>query len=353
MTSQSFGAGVGAGTGAGTGAGDPGDATPRVIAIVVAYNSAAELPACLASLEAQRGVTVEIHVVDNASSDTSAELVRRNFPRARLTVSARNLGFAGGNNLILERERAPFYALVNPDAVLAPDAVAACVARLERDRRAGIAATRLVNPDGSLQPSCHAFLGLRNLLGEAIGAHHVVPGVRSLSSLHMPLFGHDRAAEVDWIQGAFLVVREEIVRTVGGFDPDFFMYGEEMDWCRRARDAGWTVVFLPEPPVVHLGGASSEPMAGPMFVENLKGRLRFLRKHRGPLVAALARALIAFAVLVRFVWREAESLASAAGGRPRAPSLRRRRTMFRAALGWVLRGLPLSPPLLGNPGSRP
>ncbi|HSQ60510.1 MAG TPA: glycosyltransferase family 2 protein [Acidobacteriota bacterium] len=340
------------GAGAGAGAGDPSDAMPRVIAIVVAFNSAADLPACLASLQEQRGVSVEIHVVDNASSDASAALVRRDFPRARLTVNAGNLGFAGGNNLVLTRERAPFYALVNPDTVLAPDAVAACVARLERDRGAGIAATRLVNPDGSLQPSCHAFLGLRNLLGETIGAHRLVPRFRALSSFHMPWFGHDRVAEVDWVQGAFLVVREELVRTVGGFDPEFFMYGEEMDWCRRARDAGWTVVFLPEPPVVHIGGASSEPMAGPMFVENLKGRLRFLRKHRGPLVAGIARALIAFAVLLRFVWREVESLAAAAGGRPRAPSLQRRRTMFRAALAWVLRGLPLSPPALGTPESR-
>lgn len=336
-----------------SGAGEPSDSIRRVIAIVVAYNSAAELPACLASLQAQRGVSVEVHVVDNASSDASAELVRRDFPRARLTVNARNVGFAGGNNQVLERERAPFYALVNPDTVLPPDAVAACVAHLERHPRVGMAATKLVNPDGSLQPSCHAFLGLRNLLGETFGAHRLVPRFRALSSLHMPWFDHDRVAEVDWIQGAYLVVREEIVRTVGGFDPDFFMYGEEMDWCRRIRDEGWTVAFLPGPPVVHLGGASSEPMAGPMFVENLKGRLRFLRKHRGPIVEGAAKVLIAFAVLIRFVWRETETIASAATGRPRDPSLLRRRTMFRAALAWVLRGLPLAPPVLGNAGAHP
>lgn len=319
-------------------------ATPATIAIVVSYNSALHLPSCLSALEAQQGVAVEIHVVDNASGDGSADLVRREFPRAHLIENSTNLGFARANNQILDTRTAEFFALVNPDTILAPDAVAACVNTLRSRPSAGVAATRLVFPDGTPQPSCYEFLGLWNLLGETFAIHRLLPGPRAPSGLQMPWFKHDRVAEVDWIAGAFLVVRGEVIRAVGGFDGDFFMYGEEMDWCRRIRDAGWTIVFLPEPAVVHFRGVSSKPIAGPMFVENLKGRLRFLRKHRGVSVAAAARGLIAVSVLVRFLWREGQTLGMALTGRAPNESLRLTRTMFRAAMGWVLRGLPLSPP---------
>jgi GT2 family glycosyltransferase len=168
-----------------------------------------------------------------------------------------------------------------------------------------------------------------------------VPGLRAFSSLHMPWFRHDRVAEVDWIQGAFLVVRGDVVRTVGGLDPAFFMYGEEMDWCRRIRRAGWTTVFLPEPEVVHAGGASSGPIAGPMFVENLKGRVRFFTKHRGPIVAAAARALIAISVLLRVARDETQALGSRIARRSPEEPHRRRQAMLRSALRWVVRGLPV------------
>ena len=267
-------------------------------------------------------------------------MVRQKFPRAHLTANSTNLGFARANNQILDTRTAEFYALVNPDTILAPDAVAACVNALRSRPSAGVAATRLVFPDGTPQPSCYEFLGLRNLLGETLGIHRLLPGPRAPSGLQMPWFKHDRVAEVDWIAGAFLVVRGEVIRTVGGFDKEFFMYGEEMDWCRRIRNAGWTIVFLPEPAVIHFRGVSSKPIAGPMFVENLKGRLRFLRKHRGVGVALAARGLVAVSVLLRFFWREAQSIGVALRGRAPNESLQLSRTMFRAAMRWVLRGLP-------------
>lgn len=321
----------------------PFPAMTTVIAIVVSYNSALHLPLCLASLEAQHGVAVEIHVVDNASSDGSSELVRRDFAQVRLTANASNVGFARANNQVLEAKPAEFYALVNPDTVLPRDALATCVEYLKREPKAGVAATRLVFPGGALQPSCHSFLGLRNLLGETFGVHRFLPDLHPLSSLHMPRFPHDRMAEVDWIQGAFLVVRGDVVRTVGAFDPAFFMYGEEMDWCRRIRRAGWTVAFLPEPPVEHVGRVSSEPIAASMFVENLKGRIRFLKKHRGPVVATAARGIIAASVLLRFAWREAQAIGLKMAGRVPGKPLRLDQSMFRAASRWVLRGLPLTP----------
>jgi len=313
---------------------------PTTIAIVVSYNSAAHLGLCLSSLEAQRGVDLEIHVVDNASTDGSAELVHREFPGARLTANPTNLGFARANNQVLDRAVADFYALVNPDTVLPPDAVAACVNHLRSHASAGIAATRLVFPDGTLQPSCYSFLGIRNLFGETFGVHRLLPGLRPLSSFHMPWFRHDRIQEVDWVPGAFLVVRGEVVRTVGGFDDEFFMYAEEMDWCRRIRNAGWRVVFLPEPAVTHIRGASSRSNAGPMFVQNLMGRVRFLRKHRGVFVAAVARGLIAVSVLLRFLRQEVQALGRRLSRRGREQTHPASQTMFRAAMRWVTRGMP-------------
>ena len=316
-------------------------APPEIIAIVVSYNSALDLPSCLAALQAQQRVRLQVYVVDNASSDGSVERVRREFPDVRLEANGDNVGFARANNQVLERGEAPLYALVNPDAILAPTALAVCVDEMRRDPKLGVVATRLINPDGSLQPSCYAFLDLRNLTGETFGLHRLLPGARSLASFRMPWFAHDRVTDVDWMAGAFLVIRHEMIDGIGAFDPDFFMYGEEMDLCRRARRAGWGVRFLPDPSVVHTGGVSSRPIAGAMFVENLKGRVRFLRKHRGPLVATVARGLIGISVLLRFAWREAEAVARSLAGRPIDEPLDLDRSRFRAAMGWVARGLPL------------
>jgi N-acetylglucosaminyl-diphospho-decaprenol L-rhamnosyltransferase len=312
-----------------------------VIAIVVSYNSADDLPACLASLNAQRGVSLRVHVVDNASSDQSAERVRREFPWAQLTANDRNVGFARANNQVLETEIADDYALVNPDAVVPPDAVTTCVRYLREHPDAGVVATRLISPDGTLQPSTHSFLSLWNLFGETLGLDHLLPRLRLVSSLHMPWFGHDRIAEVDWLAGAFLVIRGEVVRSVGAFDPSFFMYGEEMDWCKRIRNAGWSIVFLPEPDVVHAGGRSSDADAGPMFVENLKGRVRFMDKHHRGASAALARTLIAGSVLLRWAWSEARLLAARLIGRSPAPESLRHQARFRHARRWLIEGMPM------------
>jgi GT2 family glycosyltransferase len=316
---------------------------PRCSAVVVSYNSSAELPECLTAIEDQEGVEVEVHVIDNASQDDSAALVRSRFPAVHLTENAVNLGFGRANNQVLEHVQADYYALVNPDAVLSPRAIAECIALMEREPDIGVSASGLVYPDGSLHPSCHAFLGLRNLLGETLLLDRAFPEWGPVASLNMPSFAHDRQMDVDWLQGAFLVVRGKVCREIGGFDPDFFIFGEEMEWCYRIRQAGWRITFLPEPPVVHIGGASMRPIAGPMFVENLKGRLRFLQKHRGPLIAFCARVLMATSVLLRTAARELMTASRRIRHQPIPEGLQLRVVMFRSATVWVFKGLPLTP----------
>jgi N-acetylglucosaminyl-diphospho-decaprenol L-rhamnosyltransferase len=312
---------------------------PSCTAIIVTFNSQEEIVSCLESLEGQQDVTLTIHVVDNASRDQTATLVRKLFPHVELVVSESNLGFGQANNLALERLRTPFFAVVNPDTVLPPEAIRLCLDYLKQNPSAGIVGTRLESAQGEPQRTGHAFLGLRNLFAETFWLDRVLP--ERGPSLRGWRFGPDYPSEVDWLPGAFLVFRREVIDQIGVFDPQFFMYGEEMDLCRRARQAGWRVVYLPEPTVVHIGGASSRPLAGPMFVENLKGRLRFLRKHRGAVVAWGGGCLMAVSVFLRYALREAHVLALRAAGRAPDASLLERRAMFRNAARWVLGGMSL------------
>jgi N-acetylglucosaminyl-diphospho-decaprenol L-rhamnosyltransferase len=322
---------------------------PVCAIVVVTYNSAAEIARCLAALSAQAGVSPTLHVIDNASADGTAEVVRAHRPAVDLVVNPGNVGFAAAVNQGLDRvdPATPWVVLANPDTVAAPGVLAACVAYLEAHPDVAVAGPRLVHPDGSLHRSCHGFMDLAGLLGEALLLDRVWPASR-LGALHRRDFAHDRVARVDWIQGAFLVVRAAAIARVGGLDPAFFMYGEEMDWMLRMRRAGEGVVFLPGPDVMHVGGASSRPIAGPMFVELLKSRLRFMRKHRGPRAGAAAAALLALGVGLRFACWELGGLLSA--GRPPAQRelVRLRRVMFRAGMGWIVRGFPLDAPRIAR-----
>ena len=310
---------------------------PAVTVIVVSFRSRTELPDCLSSIAVQSGVAADTWVVDNASDDGSAALVAARFPATHLVANRDNVGFAAANNQVLANLATPYVALVNPDAVLPPTALATCVAYLEQHADVGAVATRLVHADGSHHPSCFGFLTLVNLFGETVGLDLLFPD-SPLGSYRRRRHDRTRVVEADWIQGAFFVTRARVCREVGIFDPDYFMYGEEMDWCYRMRAAGWRVVRLPEPPVVHIGGVSSGTMPGPLFVELLKSRVRFLAKHRGAAATFVGRGLIAISVLIRATWW---------GGRrlfDRGPLTEQRVTMFAAALRWVAAGLPLSPP---------
>ncbi|MEP7027103.1 MAG: glycosyltransferase family 2 protein [Candidatus Eisenbacteria bacterium] len=312
----------------------------RCVAIVVTYESRQEISACLDALGAQTGGPPEIWVVDNASKDGTVGWVRAQYPGVRVIANAENVGFACANNQVLESESADVFVLANPDAVPSPGAVAAAVDVLDAQPDVAIVAPRLVHPDGTLQPSAHAFLGLLNLFGETFGLDRLFPR-SALGSFHMRGFAHDERRDVDWIQGAFLVVRGSAVGRVGAFDPAYFMYGEEMDWCRRMKRAGYRVVFLPEPSVMHIGGASSRTLAGPMFVELLKSRLRFFDRQCAAWTRGPARILVAIATLGRwFAWELASRLPTVDRTAREKRALRIR--MFRAGVRWVLAGLPVS-----------
>ncbi len=155
---------------------------------------------------------------------------------------------------------------------------------------------RLLNPDRTLQRSVRGFPTVWRLATEYLFLRKLAPRTRLLNPLYVGGFAHDEAREVDWLSGAALLVRREAADAVGLFDEAFFMFSEEVDWMTRFRAAGWKVLFYPGAEVVHVGGATH---GGRMYVENLRGHLRFLAKHRGEREAERARRLLLFALRLR------------------------------------------------------
>jgi hypothetical protein len=300
---------------------------PLVSVIVVSYNTRAMTLECLRTVYAQlEGTAAEVIVVDNASTDGSADAVRQAFPAARLIASLRNLGFGAGNNLGFREARGKYFLLLNTDAFPRPGSIAALVEYLEAHAEAGVIGPRLLNKNETLQRSCFPFptpgrAWLENLWLSALLSRH-------------PVFGdyrkwpHDSDREVDWVIGACLLVRRKVYEQVGGFDERFFMYAEETDWQARIRQAGWKIAFTPAGEVVHLGGASGKDDAVKINRHFFDSLDMYERKHHGlPGLVAL-RAAMAVGCFLRFwLW-----LAAALSPRRRAVAVRKLK--FHAWLTW-------------------
>jgi GT2 family glycosyltransferase len=258
--------------------------------VVVTYNALPWLEPCLASIESDETV-----VVDHGSTDGTLDLVRERFPHVRV-LERENRGLAAGWNAGIAATSSRYVLLLNSDAWVVGDGVERLVRFADEHPRAAVVAPRLLNPDGSLQRSVRGFPTLWRLATEYLFLRKLAPGHTALNAFYAGGFGHDQPRRIDWAMGAVLLVRRAAVEEVGPADEDFFLFSEETDWCYRFRAAGWEVWFDPEAEFHHVGGASH---GGRMYVENLRGNLRFLAKHRGPAEAERARRLLLVGVRVR------------------------------------------------------
>jgi len=268
----------------------PASDGPRVSAVVVSYNTREDFRRCLASLRAHSGIPCRVVVVDNASTDGSADLVEKEFPEARLIRNRENVGFSRANNQAL-REAAGAYALIlNSDAELTPGALPALVARLDARPRLGAAGPRTLSPDGTVQVSFGpALMPLAEWR-----QRRLVRGVKARDPAALKE-AQARAGvehEPHWLSGSCLLARKEALDAVGGFDEGFFLYEEDVDLCLRLRRAGWGVLFTPAAEVVHHLGRSMEADPARARLEYHRSHLRFYRKHNGPVLAAALRVFI-------------------------------------------------------------
>jgi N-acetylglucosaminyl-diphospho-decaprenol L-rhamnosyltransferase len=263
--------------------------------VTVTYRSAETL---LGSVEVlAQEPAVRVIVVDNASDDSTRELLST-LP-VEVIALAVNGGFAHGCNVGVAAGSAPYVLLLNPDARIDHDALQALVAELQRDERAGAAAPRIVESDGTLQFSLRRFPRLRSTFAQAFFLHRLLPDASWVDEVIRERDAYERAHAVEWVSGACLLVRRSVIEHVGGLDESFFHYSEDVDLCARIWAAGYDVRFVPSASASHEGGASA-PRTGllPILAAS---RIRYSAKHDRRTTVPLVRLGVALGALTHAI----------------------------------------------------
>lgn len=260
-------------------------APPVLDIVIVSFRCEALLRDCLGSIRANPpSAGHRTTVVDNASNDGTAEMVRAEFPEVRLIELDGNHGFSFSNNLVLREAEATYVLLLNPDTIVRPGAIDACLERIGSGPAIGMVGCKLVQPNGELDHACkRSFPTPLSALAHFSGIGRRPSSSGSLSQYRATHLGDDEPGEVDAVNGAFMLVRTEAVRQVGLLDEGYWLYMEDLDWCARFWRAGWKVFYEPAGTVVHVkGGSSGARRAVRQEVAFHRGMGRFYRRFDAP-----------------------------------------------------------------------
>ena len=264
--------------------------TPDVSVIIVSFNTREVLRQCLQSVvDDSSGLVAEILVVDNASTDGSPEMIEQEFPQVRLIRSQINLGFGEGNNVALREARGRYFVLLNSDAFFVKGALPLAIQHMDENPSVGLGGCRLIGRDGISQPSSRCFHSVTGDLIVLSGLAAKFPNSKFFGSFDRTWANELDASPVDWVPGAFSIVRPSALNKVGFFDPSFFLYYEEVDLCMRLKKSGIPVWYWPDIVVIHIGGESSRqltslefsPRAAQVVLWRMRSTLLYYRKHHG------------------------------------------------------------------------
>jgi hypothetical protein len=274
----------------------------RLSILIVSWNTKALLAGCLESVWAELERTLppeeaDVCVIDNASADGSAAMVAERFPWVRSFANHENVGFARANNQALAQTAGDAVLLLNPDTVLHPGALAALLDFLASRPRAGALGARLVNADGSLQPSCHPMLTPAREFWRLIFLDRLFP--RATYPMHR--WDAVTPRRVEAIKGACLLLRRQALDEVGRLDESYFMYTEEVDLCYRLSQAGWELWYEPAAVVTHFGGASANQVTEEMVIHLYRSKIHFYRKFGGEAQAQRFKTLVRLAYWPRLL----------------------------------------------------
>ena len=249
--------------------------------VLVSYNTRDLLEQALrTALEGAAGLQAEVFVIDNASRDGSADMVAEKFPQVHLIRSPRNLGFAGGNNLALRQVQGRHVLLLNTDTVVRRDTLPSLVAFLDTHPEAGAVGCKILNPDGTLQLACRrGFPTPMAAFCKVSGLSRLFPRSPRLAAYNLTYLDPEETNEVDALSGSCMMVRKAAMDQVGLLDEDYFMYGEDLDWCYRLRQAGWKIFYVPHTAIVHFKGESGRAEQMKVLYRFYEAMSIFVRKH--------------------------------------------------------------------------
>ncbi len=263
---------------------------------IVNWNTRDLLIQALQSIYCQEFVSpLRVVVVDNASKDGSAEAVRNRFPQCELIVNKENVGYARGNNQVLETTTSQFTLLLNPDVILPNHCLQTVVQFMHDHPNAGALGVKQVHPDGSLQRSVRGFPTPMGIFCDICGLSRLLPNNRRVGSYRMTWMDYSSVEEVDQPMGTFLLLRGTALESVGLLDEDFPIFFNEVDWCLRCKRAGWKIFYTPDVAIIHYGGAGTMQVGSAMAWESRRALLTFYKKHYSSALYLPIRLFIAIA----------------------------------------------------------
>jgi len=255
--------------------------------IILSYNTKDITSHCLQKLENAKlycekrlGNKIEVIVLDNGSSDGSSLMVKQDFPLLRLIESKQNTGFSKGNNMVMRKVKTPYILLLNSDVYLEEDSLYKALAYFRVNKNCDVLGVRLNYATGKLQPSAGFLPNPLNLIFWIFGLS-LLPFMDSGAFHPRGRSFFKKAHQVDWVMGAFFMLKKEVYRKVSGFDENIFMHMEEIEWCKRIKNSGYRIWYVPQIEVIHLHGASTNFDLSSSFLNELKGIKYYLQKHYG------------------------------------------------------------------------
>ncbi len=249
--------------------------------LIVNYNTRQLTLDCLRSVYAsETEFTYEVIVIDNDSKDDSVQAIRQEFPLVRLIENTENTGFAKANNQGMEAAQGRYVLLLNSDTVIQRDTLQTMVAFMDRNPIMGASGCKIILPDGSLDKACkRGFPTPSASFYYAFGLSKLFPNEPRFNQYQLGYLDPDQEYPVDCLVGAFMLVRRETIEQVGGLDETFFMYGEDIDWCYRIKQAGWGIHYYPRTTIVHYKGGSARRRPFKIIYEFHRAMILFHRKH--------------------------------------------------------------------------
>jgi GT2 family glycosyltransferase len=273
---------------------------PTISVVIVTWNCKALTEECLTSLAvAIRGLNAEVVVCDNASSDGTPEMVAEQFPWVHLIRNERNVGFSRGNNVGIRQTRGDYVCLINPDVHVHPDCLRKMMAYMEQEPRIGLLGPKMIDGAGIVRRSTMRFPTLWNTLCRAIALDSIFKSSQLCGGALMWDFKHDTVRDVDVLAGWFWMARRAALSQVGLLDERLFMYGDDLDWCRRYHAAGWRVVFYPGAESIHYRGGTTARAPIGFAIAQQRARLQYWQKHHNWFAALSYRLLACLHHLIR------------------------------------------------------